>query len=104
MDGNSVFDDQHKKDLEVKLVRKILDAYDSNELDYYEMKDAAGYILDNFPQVSSHEQLVDFLKNLSGYWPTFKTFLTVELGETKQDNEKQLISKLEEYIKNFPTT
>lgn len=103
MDQVLTFDQSKIEKLEKTLVESILEANKNGKLDYFETKKAAAYILEHINTIQNQTQWLDFLENLSTYWPVFKNLQTMEKVSTNENKEKEIIDKLTKYIKNSKT-
>ena len=102
MDQNSeVIDEKKKTQIEEQIVRSIITAYEREEIEYYDLKEAAKYTLDHIDNVKTYSDLLYFLENLSGYWKIFKNILTLESGVKEKMKEQEIISRLSQHIKNI---
>jgi hypothetical protein len=89
-------------EIEESLVNILINAYQAETIEYDQLKKAGAYILENISKVKSHEDLVYFLQNLSGYWEVFKHLANIEVS-TKQheQNDKEAIEEIQNYIRNL---
>ena len=102
MDQNSIVIDERKKtQIEEQIVRSIITAYEREEIEYYDLKEAAKYTLDHIDNVKTYSDLLYFLENLSGYWKIFKNILTLESGVREKLKEQEIINRLSQHIKNI---
>lgn len=88
--------------LKKKLVDILLTALEKKEIQLDHSRSAANYILDNIQNDAGKETIIAFLSDLAEKWPIFKDTLTIYKGEeagSKINEEQEVISKLENYIK-----
>lgn len=97
---NAKIDEEKKKELMRDFVYTLTQAYRNGEISYYQMRDAAGYILDFLPFVKTEKDLKSFLKGLSERWKIFERFLILSKEEEYKQKEQEVIDKLLSYIKS----
>lgn len=82
------------------LAQLLIDNYTNGGISYFEMKKAAGYILDHIEEIKNEEDLFLFLENLSFYWEIFRHVLILEKERNSKNQEEAVIKKLSQYIKS----
>lgn len=87
--------DQHKKDVERKLVETIIDSLQKNEISVGDKDAISAFILERMPIVKTHEEFIAFLRELSSKWAIFSPLLVIESGEVKDKNEEKAVDKVE---------
>lgn len=95
-----VFDQKRKSQILKTLAQTLIDGYGNAKISYFEMKEAATYILDHFDDIKEMKDMLYFLENLSLYWKIFKNIFTLEQQEKVKSQEEQVIKKLSQYIKS----
>jgi hypothetical protein len=71
-------DQKQKTEIEVQLVTAIIDGHHKHNFSYVQMKKSARYILKHLDKISTHEELVHFLHNLSSHWMIFTSIFQRE--------------------------
>ncbi|MDO8487167.1 MAG: hypothetical protein Q7S45_02665 [Candidatus Curtissbacteria bacterium] len=89
--------DQHKKELERKILEQIIDGLEDNKLTSDELPTIAGFVLSGLENVMTHEQVMKFLTDLSSKWPIFQNLALLEKGEVQEAHE----DKIEEQVLNL---
>ncbi|MCX7996675.1 MAG: hypothetical protein N2691_02835 [Patescibacteria group bacterium] len=85
-----------------KLVaERLITAYESKEIDYDEMKRLANYLFKRMPKVKNHDDFVAVLEYMSIHNPIFRQILVMESTDNYQQDEKEMIEKLESIISQF---
>lgn len=84
------FTEEHKKEVEWKLVDVIISSLKQEMLTEEELPVVSSYILDNIKHVKTHDELMVFLRDLSNRWPIFSPVLVLESGEVKEKVEDQV--------------
>jgi len=97
----NTIDEKKKTQIEEYIVRAIISAYEKGEIEYYDLKEAARYTLDNIDKVKTHPDLLYFLENLSGYWKIFKNILIIEGATREKMKEQEIINRLSRHIQNM---
>ncbi len=70
MDENPLIEKQ-KKDIIHKITGVLLNAQQNETLSEFDGQKAAAFILDNYKQAQTYEQLLGFLHKLSSQWTVF---------------------------------
>lgn len=65
-----------------RLTQRIGDAVESGELIVEDVPDCCDAILAVIDTITSHDQMIAFLKKLSSHWPFFATILETEEHNT----------------------
>lgn len=89
MDG---FTQEHKREIEWKLIDVIISSLKQGTITEEELPTVASYILDTIKTVKNHDQLLQFLRDLSARWSIFSPVLVVESGEVKEKMEDKVAS------------
>lgn len=80
---------QHKIDIEKKVVEAIATALENDILTTEEMPEVSSFILDRSAAISTHDQMLEFLRELSAKWPFFSNILVLESGEVQHKSEEK---------------
>lgn len=101
MSNNEVmdFDEAHKNVIGERLARKVARALEDGTVTLEQLPEISSYILDNIDTITTHDQLMTFLTNLSQKWPVFSDVLTMEEGEVQEKKEDQKIEQVEDLLK-----
>jgi len=87
--------EQHKREVERKLVEIIIDSLKKNLISIADKNAMSAFILERMPNVKTHEDLMVFLREISSKWAIFTPLLVTESGEVKDKNEDQAIDKVQ---------
>ncbi len=90
------FTAEHKKEVERKIVETIIAALKDNSLSSATLPEVSRFILDTIKTIDTHEQLINFLRQLSEKWNIFSKILVIESGEAKEKKEDKEAKKVEE--------
>ncbi len=82
--------DVHKKEIERQLLNIIIKELEENKLTTDDLPKIAQFVLSTIDTVTTHEQLLPYLKSLSDQWPCFKPIETIELGEVQRVKEHDI--------------
>lgn len=101
MDENPLIIDENKKMLlEKELTNALFEAAKKNTITLAEIKYIAEEILLDFKKITNHEELVVFLDKITLKWSFFSGLLIKYKAEDKKVEEKKVIEKLSNFIKN----
>lgn len=84
------FTDEHKHELEKKIVETLIGALEKNELVEDQLSIIAGRVLERIDTLSTQDELAEFLTELCVEWPMFQQLLEIELGKVKSEVEKKV--------------
>jgi Ribonuclease G/E len=91
-----------KKDEALRvLIQTIINSNRNGTMDYFDMKEAATYILEDFDRILTEEDLKRYYLYLAGKWETFKSLSIISKQQESLDREQKVIDKLSQYIKNL---
>lgn len=93
-----------KEDIEKNLDLAIIAAYEKGQIDYFDVKQAGGKILNNFEYYNTHEEVIEFIELLNNKWKIFDTVLAPLKHRGTATTEKDVINKLASYIKSQQTS
>lgn len=82
--------EQHRKELEHRIVDTMITALEKNEVSEDELTDIAGFVLERIDTLGNEDQAAEFLTELSAKWGFFKPILVLELGKVKSEVEKKI--------------
>lgn len=88
------FTQEHKKEVEWKLIDAITEGLKTGVIKESDLPTIASYILDSIKNVTNHEQLLQFLRDLSAKWNIFSPVLVAESGEVREKKEDQTFEKV----------
>lgn len=88
--------EEHKKEVETKLVETIADALEKNLISTDNQKEISDFILSRMPSIKTYDELTVFLRELSAKWQIFTPLLTTEAGEVKEKAEEKVAEKVED--------
>ena len=84
------FTDQHKEELERRIVETIIQALEKGEVKQSDLSEVATVVLEKVDQLENQDQVAEFMTELSVRWPIFKPILQIELGKIKSELEKRV--------------
>ena len=87
--------EEHKKEVERKLVEVIIDSLEKNLISVGDKDAISAFILQRMLSVRTHEELITFLRELSSKWSIFSPLLVIESGEVKEKNEDRVVDKVQ---------
>lgn len=90
----------HKDEMEKKLVECIVLALENNSLQESELPQIANLILDKIDNIKTQTELISLLEELSSRWPIFKNIELLENGELKEQKENVAIQDVLELAKS----
>ncbi|MBI2036692.1 hypothetical protein HYT17_03620 [Candidatus Microgenomates bacterium] len=93
------FDEARKDIVGERLIRRLARALGDGEVTQEQASDASSYILDTIDTITSREQLIVFLTELSQKWPVFSEILTLEQGEAQDKKEDEKVEQVEDLLK-----
>jgi len=93
------FDEIYKNRVGKHLTIRLALALKSGEITEQELPIIARFILDHIDNILNHEQLIQFLTNLSQKWPIFNHILTIEKGEEILNKEGYAINQIQQLLK-----
>ncbi len=84
------FTQEHKTEIENKIVETIADEVEKGNLKEENLKDIADFVLGRIDQIKNQDELIAFLFELSTKWTVFKTIETMERANLKGKVEKEV--------------
>lgn len=93
------FDEIYKNRVGKHLTIRLALALKNGEITEQELPIIARFILDHIDNILNHEQLIQFLTNLSQKWPVFNHILTIEKGEEILIKEGYAINQIQQLLK-----
>jgi len=75
------FDETYKNKIGMKITVRIGQAIKSGELSDNDLPEVCNYVLIAIETIKSHNELIDFLGNLTNRWPVFSSILTQEIKQ-----------------------
>ena len=100
--------EEYKSRLQGQIVETMLMSLGNETLTEEEMPDIADFVLTEVAKLGTHEDVMDFLRDLSAKWRIFSSILVLESGEVKERVEDEVAGgvltlaqhgKIEEAIK-----
>ena len=95
-----IIDSNFREEVEKFMVDKILSAIEIDQLDMSQMKSAANKILDNIDNLKNYGELITFLQSMKDEYPVLVEVYNLYKNKFYQDQEKDVINKLSQYIKS----
>lgn len=83
------FTDQHKEEVERKIVEAIASAVEKKEIEESVLPDISEFVLDRIDKIQTQELLVEFLRLLSDKWSIFKGVFDLESGALRSLLDKK---------------
>ncbi|MDO8461161.1 MAG: hypothetical protein Q7S38_01820 [bacterium] len=80
---------EHKNDLEKKIVESVILALENNTISKEEMPIIAEFVLGKIDVIKTHEELVLFVNELALKWPIFSNIDQIEKGEVQEKKESE---------------
>lgn len=90
--------EQHKKDVERKLVDAIITALEQGNLRSEEVPAVSDFILQKIELLKTHHDLVGFLDELSTQWPVFSQVDILEHAEEQEETERLATANVQDLI------
>jgi hypothetical protein len=90
---------QKRDELLTEMVQSMVSALESKTLTDDDVPPIADYILNEIDQVNTQEELLAFLRKISGIWNVFTSVLVIESGEAKEKREEDAIIDMIDLIK-----
>jgi hypothetical protein len=97
---SQIFDEKLKNEVKASLLQMIISGLEAKTLTLSGMKESANYILDHIEKIKNYSQFMVFMDELKTKWPIFKTSYDLYSNIFYQEKEKQVISKLQSFIKS----
>lgn len=92
-------DEAYREKIIAQLTKTMLDSVEEKKLTEGEMSVISGYILDSIDNIKTHQDLTNFLYELSWRWPIFKQVLKVEKGVEKESKDDEKAETIQGLIK-----
>lgn len=100
MDSSSqALTEEHKKDVERKIMEIIISGLEKGEILEPEYKEIAEFILSRIDPINTHHDLVVFLRELTEKWKAFSFVLTLEDGKIKTLEENKAVEEAQQQLK-----
>ncbi|MDO8461131.1 MAG: hypothetical protein Q7S38_01670 [bacterium] len=90
----------HKEDLQKKIVESIISGLENNLLTKEELPVIADLVLEGMDKISSHEELTSFINELSLKWPIFLNIAKLEEGEKREQQEDKTTQQVLQLARN----
>jgi hypothetical protein len=94
------FTDEKKKEIEKQIVDKSITALEQGFIEEDGLGKISQFVLSKIDSIKTHEELLSFLRELSGKWHFFSDMLVIESGEAELAQEKKSISEIEKLAKS----
>jgi len=91
---------QEIKDVENRIVDTLIGSLDKEMIETTEVPHVASYVLDNLYGVTTHDELMQFLRDVSAKWPIFTNLLVVKYGQINQAEENKAASNVLQLAKS----
>lgn len=91
--------EEHKKVLEQRIVEAMMTGLDQDVITSDELPDIADFVLDKIDQLKTQDELMQFLRELSGKWHIFSQILVIESGEVKEHIEHKVASNVLDLVR-----
>ncbi len=79
------------EDVRKKILLKMADALDAKQLQESQLSEIAGFVLRGTESLTTEEQLLSFLQQLSEKWPVFADLYTVESGQKIEEHHQAVV-------------
>lgn len=99
MANSQIFDDNLKNEVKASLLQGIISGLEKKTLSLVQMKASANYILDHIEKIKNYSQFMVFMDDLNNKWSVFKDSYKIYSNRFYQEKEKEVISKLQGFIK-----
>lgn len=80
----------HKEDVQYDVIKIIASALQSGKLSAGEAGEIAAFILERIDDVKTHEQMAEYITELSSKWPMFSNIASVERAEVRKIVEEEV--------------
>jgi hypothetical protein len=90
--------EEHKKDIERKIMETIISSLESGKLNVEEYDRLAPFILERIEVVKTHDDLLLFLRDLTHQWPIFSFILTIENGEVRRFEDQAKVQEIQQQM------
>ncbi len=94
------FTQDHKKKVEKMIVDATIDALGQEIIPESELQPIAQFVLAEIDAIKTMDELTNFLEELSARWNFFLPIERFLEAEVRHEDEKELITKAEDMIKN----
>lgn len=93
------FDEARKNVVGERLTRRCAWALQEGQINETDFAEISEFILDTIDTITTQDQLLRFLTDLSQKWPIFSEALALEQGEEKEQKEGEKIGEVENLLK-----
>lgn len=100
MINSQAFDEKLKNEVKASLLQMIISGLEAKTLTLVGMKESANYILNHIEKIKNYSQFMVFMDELKTKWPIFKNSYDLYSNKFYQEKEKEVISKLQGFIKS----
>lgn len=92
--------DDHKKEVGLKIADLIDSGIRQKTITEDEASVLSTYIIENLEKINTHEELMNFLRELSAKNAIFSYLLVTESGEVKEQKDNEVAREAEGLVKN----
>ncbi|OGH12390.1 MAG: hypothetical protein A2857_01495 [Candidatus Levybacteria bacterium RIFCSPHIGHO2_01_FULL_36_15] len=92
--------DEHKKDIERSIMECIINALNKDLISSKDLPEISSYVLPKAETITTQEEMITFLKELSVKWNIFSQVLSSENGEVRGQMESQTVDKVTDLVKS----
>jgi hypothetical protein len=101
--SNQVFTQEFKDQIYAEMAETIISALESAQITVEESEKSAAFVVEKFDQITSKEQLISFLEELSNAWTVYRDlYIKVKGNDTKIEDEAK-ISEIQTNLDNIST-
>lgn len=90
----------HKEEVQRKIVESIISGLENNLLTKEELPVTADFVLERMDKIASHEELINFVSELSSRWTVFANIAKLEQGEVKEQKEDKITQEVLQLAKS----
>lgn len=83
--------EEYKEMIQWNIIDTITLALDENNVKNEELPEIAKYVMARIASITTHQQLVSFLIELSDRWPVFAQIANNEMGKAIEDKKGELV-------------
>ena len=91
---------QLKEETKVLVSKKIIEFLSEN-ISYDEINELAVFVINNLGKINTLEEFLNFLDELNELYPPLKNEVIILKSKLNDNEEKQVIKKLQKYISAF---
>lgn len=81
---------EYKNEVERKIVEIVMQALERGMLQQQDLPPIGEFVLDRIDKIKNHQELFQFLDDLSHKWSIFDPLLTLEKGRVKDAKEDEV--------------